>query len=394
MRYFITLITFLFSYSLAFAGGFQIPEQGAKAMGMANAFTAIADDASAVWFNPAGMAFAKGTQVMAGGVLVIPNVKHTSTANVNTSATNDSVVVPHFYASHAMENSGLAFGLGINAPFGLKMEWPTTAPFKTNALLGNLEMINFNPNVAYKITDQLAIAVGVDYAYLQRVDFDASILKQNFNGSAWGYNAALLYKGDVVNVGLSYRSSVKSDATGTSSTAAPLPVGTASNSISVTMPDMLNVGIAFLPSEDWTVSLEADWVNWKKFDQLAFKYSSSLPVVGTTKTVPENWKATTAFKLGVEWKTSPNMRLRAGYAFDPTPIKDVDFTPLLPGNDRQALSLGFGYDLNDHATIDLAYTYVLVNERNQVASTGTNASRNGKYKVNIHLLGTSVSYKF
>ena len=160
------------------------------------------------------------------------------------------------------------------------------------------------------------------------------------------------------------------------------------------MPDILNIGVAFHPTSNWTVSANADWVNWKKFDQLAFTYTSALPVIGTSLTVPENWKSVWAYRIGAEWAYTDKVRARFGYTYDPTPIKDVDFTPLLPGNDRQAVHLGYGVDLSDQATIDMAYTYVWLASRNQTASTGTNVVRNGTYKSSIHLVAASLTYHF
>ena len=145
MKRFIVVLIMLFAgLQSAQAGGYQIPEAGIKAMGMANAFTAVADDASALWYNPAGLAFAKSGQVIAGGVLIAPNMRHTSNAGVGTSAKNDLALVPHLYISDIQEDTGIAWGLGVNAPFGTKMEWPTTAPFAANALFGNLEGLIIN----------------------------------------------------------------------------------------------------------------------------------------------------------------------------------------------------------------------------------------------------------
>ncbi|MBL4775010.1 MAG: porin [Mariprofundus sp.] len=397
MKRFIVVLIMLFAgLQSAQAGGYQIPEAGIKAMGMANAFTAVADDASALWYNPAGLAFAKSGQVIAGGVLIAPNMRHTSNAGVGTSAKNDLALVPHLYISDIQEDTGIAWGLGVNAPFGTKMEWPTTAPFAANALFGNLEGLIINPNIAFKISDHFAISVGVDYGWLKNVDFDTAGLKQNFNGDGWGYNVGLLYKTDKFNFGATYRSKITVDAKGTSTI--PALAATTPNTIQVTLPDMFSAGVAFVPVDSLTVSLNVDWVNWKKFNELAFKYSAPGFPLGASLTVPENWKATTSFRIGAEWAYSESLRLRAGYTYDPTPVADPEFTPLLPSNDINSFSTGLGYDMSDSLTVDLAYMYVKIKDRQQTLSVNepgnNNATRNGLYKADLHLFGSSMTYHF
>ena len=88
------------------------------------------------------------------------------------------------------------------------------------------------------------------------------------------------------------------------------------------------------------------------------------------------------------------MRARFGYVFDPTPIKDADFSPGIPGNDRHIASIGFGYDMNANTTIDLAYAFVYFVDRSQTASTGANVVRNGEYKSTAHIAMASLSYRF
>ncbi|MFC1537111.1 OmpP1/FadL family transporter [Pseudomonadota bacterium] len=392
----------LFSAAVLFstqvhAGGFQIPEMGVKAMGMGHAFTAVADDPTANWFNPAGLAFQKGHAVTVGGVVVLPKVDFSSnTSNpfhpTSSSADKKTLLVPHTYVAGSSDDLGISYGIGINAPFGLEMEWPTTAVFAGAAQYGRLQAVNINPNIAFKVSEELALAVGIVYANMYKVDFNGTALPQNFKGDGWGFNAAALYKTEQFNIGVSYRSDVKIKANGSSTLTATTQ--TVNNAITVTMPDMLSIGVAFHPTDRWTISADADWVNWKKFDQLAFTYTPTLAGVGSSLTVPENWKATWAFRLGAEWEYSDTMRARFGYTYDPTPISDVEFTPLLPGNDRQAVHLGYGVDISDQATLDLAYIYVLVATRNQTVSTGTSIVRNGTYKSDVHLLGASLTYNF
>ncbi|MFC1542478.1 OmpP1/FadL family transporter [Pseudomonadota bacterium] len=399
MRRFLLLVSAVILFSTqAYAGGFQIPEMGVKAMGVGHAFTAIADDPTANWFNPAGLAFQDGHAVTVGGVVVLPKVDFSSNTSNPFHPTTSSVdkkvlFVPHTYVAGTSDELGISYGIGINAPFGLEMEWPTTAVFSGAAQYGRLQAVNINPNIAIKVSDELALALGIVYANMYKVDFNGTALPQNFKGDGWGFNAALLYKTEKFNIGVSYRSDVKIKAKGTSTHTATAT--TSANSITVTMPDMLSIGVAFHPTDRWTVSADADWVNWKKFKELAFTYTPALAGGALPSlTAPENWKATWAFRLGAEWAYSDTMRARIGYTYDPTPISDVEFTPLLPGNDRQALHLGYGVDLSDQATLDLAYIYVLVATRNQTVSTGTNIVRNGTYKSDVHLLGASLTYHF
>ena len=380
------------------AGGFQIPEMGVKAMGMAHAYTAIADDPSANWFNPAGLAFQEGSAVTVGGLAVMPKVEFTANASnplapATASADKKTIYVPHAYLM-IEGNENLKAGIGINSPFGLEMKWPTTAVFAGGAQYGRLQAVEVNPNVAFKLSPEFAIAVGAAYVNMYQVDFNGTALTQNFSGDGWGYNVAALYKNEMFSFGVSYRSEVKIKANGTSRHTATAT--TSRNDITVTMPDMLNLGIAVHPGENLTLSVNADWVNWKKFDQLAFTYTPPLAFGGLPSlTVPENWKATWAFRVGAEWAYSDKMRTRIGYTYDPTPIKDVDFTPLLPGNDRQAVHVGYGVDLTDQATLDVAYTYVWLTDRNQTASLApTNWVRNGTYKSSIHLAAASLTFHF
>jgi len=397
-RFLLSFMAVMLFSTQAHAGGFQIPEMGVKAMGMGHAFTAIADDPTANWFNPAGLAFQEGHAVTLGGTLVLPKVDFVG-ATFSSSADKKILFVPHTYVAGTSDELGISYGIGINAPFGLEMEWPTTpAGFTGGAQYGRLQAVNINPNIAFKVSDELALAVGLVYVNMYKVDFNGTALVQNFKGDGIGFNAALLYKAEQFSFGVSYRSDVKIKAKGISTSATPYPASTSNNAITVTMPDMLSIGVAFHPAERWTVSADADWVNWKKFKELAFTYTPGLhPVVGVggaSLTVAENWKATWAFRLGAEWEYSDTMRARIGYTYDPTPISDVEFTPLLPGNDRQALHLGYGVDLSDQATLDLAYIYVLVATRNQTASTGANIVRNGTYKSDVHLAGASLTYHF
>jgi len=403
-RIVIASVVSMFVSSPVFASGYMIPEQGAKAMGMGNAFSAIADDASANWFNPAGLSFQENNASVSS-TLVYP-LNDFEAGGQTYSAAKGVHVVPQLYARYGLENSKLSFGLGVNSPFGLSVDWTDSgAPFSQLAAgadsvtFSEIQAVHVNPNVAYQINDKVSVAAGISYYNAFKVHLDGQSLKIGGSGDGFGGNVAALYKTDAFSAGLSYRSSVKVDITGTAMGGPGMAIlglnGIGANaSTSVTFPDLLTAAITFSPSHHWLVSVQADRINWAKFDQIVINYDpSALNIAtGTSSTIPENWKATTAIRLGAEYAYNQSTRVRVGYTSDPTPVNPTDFSPRLPGNDRQLLSLGFGKDFSDNLTMDLAYAYVWLADR--TAAAPTNAAYHGVYKSVVHLLAGGVTYHF
>ena len=383
----------------ALAGGIAVPEQGTKAIGMGNAFTAVADDASAIWFNPAGIAFQDGVVVTLGTDFIMPNTDYQPLAGGATiSPKKSTFVVPHAYISYNNPDLPVVFGLGINSPFGLTTDWTgVNVPFDSatnKSTLSKVELLHFNPTIAFKVNEQLSLAAGISYYSLVNFIFDTSILTQHHKtGDGWGGNIGMLYKGEKFNFGATYRSRVKIDASGTATGVGALAAqGSTSVKTETTLPDMVSVGLAFKPTEQWLLSANVDWVNWKTLDKLVFTRGRAIGAIGTSSTSLFNWKATTAFRLGTEWAYSPTTRIRSGYVFDPTPIKDADFTPRIPGNDRHIITFGYGYDVNKTMTLDLSYAYAYIVKRNH--TVGTISTRNGYYKSDVHLAMLSTTFRF
>jgi len=234
MKHIFQRVLFVFSALLVAAtqvqaNGFQLPEQGVRAMGMANAFTAVADDASAMWYNPAGIAFLKGGNLMLGAVgILVPKVDFTGNSSnpfgtaAHASSDRKNFVIPHFHATYTDPKMGISYGLSVTSPFGLETDFvasgltPSSSnPFSTSATFSRIELVNVNPNIALKITDHISIGAGFDYTYLKDVDLNNAFLTQNGDGDGWGGNVGLLYKDDMFSVGVTYRTQVAIRVTGT-----------------------------------------------------------------------------------------------------------------------------------------------------------------------------------
>lgn len=124
MKKFFVLFCFLVIPTIAFSNGFQINEQGAKALGMGGAFVAQADDPTAVYFNPAGITQLDRTQVSFG---VSPIMPYASFKSDNTGKTTDAdentFLIPNFFAVIKL-NERLSLGIGGFSNYGLSSEWP------------------------------------------------------------------------------------------------------------------------------------------------------------------------------------------------------------------------------------------------------------------------------
>ena len=150
----IVLLLMLPSESLG--SGFAINEQSARALGMGGAFVAQADDPSAVYYNPAGITQLKGQHVSAGLYAITSGIEFTSAAGGTAKADSGLQFVPQLHYVLSPKGSDWSFGLGVNAPYGLSIDYGTDTPFSSIATKAKLLYVSISPVVAYKITPTLS----------------------------------------------------------------------------------------------------------------------------------------------------------------------------------------------------------------------------------------------
>lgn len=381
------------------AGAFAVDEQGAAAMGRANAFSAQANDPSALFYNPAGIGQLEGTQVSFGTTLIAPTTTFESQVSGNVTDTEAAVFYPPtLYMTHEF-SSNIAAGLGVFVPFGLSTEWPADWEGRYVTTFSEINTLYINPNIVWKSTSGLHLAVGLTY-----VPSDVTLrskvpplpdsdMEIKADGDGWGYNLAVLATLPARNsLGISFRSGVKVDYSGdTTISPSGLPDQIQS---SLTFPPILTVGIAH-PLTD-TLTLEADWqwVGWSTVDNITIDFAGQ-PASGDSVT-PKNWENSSSLRLGVE-RVFERSALRAGYAYDMTPIPDETIDPSLADSDKQTFALGWGYRFS-RASLDLAYMFIASRDR-EVANTllqtdGTPFDHRGKYSTRMHELGLGFTYRF
>lgn len=379
---------------LAQASGFRIPEVSTAGLGTSNALVANPKEVGALPYNPAAMAFHEGTNLSAGLAIIEPSTTVTNSTGSHDSDPSTPFYVPNAYMMGHI-NPDLTWGVGVTAPFGLQTKWsPGTFPFgplgPLQPTFSKIEMLNINPNIAYKIGD-ISIAGGLDYYFVNDVNLNTVAADINGDGSDIGYNVAALFSTGAWSFGASYRSAVSVDIDG--------KVNTTDAETAVDFPWMLQIGARYQANEKLAVEFDIDRTGWSEFDQIVIRSKATGGIIATST---NNWDDASAYRIGATYDLQPNTQLRFGYAFDETPQPDSNFSPRVPDNDRHLLSFGVAQKLNGW-TLEAGYMYAMVDERTVSSTTpltspaqdpnGT-AVYNGEYETDIHLLAIGVSTKF
>jgi long-chain fatty acid transport protein len=382
-------------------------------MGQGGAFAARASDPSAIFFNPAGISYLKGLNIMAGTTLVLPKSSFRGPSNFNTNQEtkmNNLVFLPsNAYVTYSLEN-GLGLGLGFFTPYGLGSEWPDNWVGKALTTKTTLQTFYFNPTVSYRFGDcsgfNGSVGVGFDYVLstvllkrrIPNFDPEPTItLETNKAGTGYGFTAGLLLKPiQDVSVGVSYRSKTKIDFDGkaTFDGGSPavqqlLPGGDASTSI--TMPSILFAGVAVRAMKDLEVEADIQLTGWSSYDKLEIDFAQETSAQEDQE-FAKNYKDVFMIRLGAEY-TMDNLQLRAGYIFDKNPVPDETLDPMLPDADRNDITLGVGYKLTENWMVDLSYMLVLFKQRTQDPGVSINGF-DGTYNSTAHLFALDISYHF
>jgi long-chain fatty acid transport protein len=417
------LLVLLFAASTSFAAGFRLPEAGVKAMGMGFAFTAQADDPSAIYFNPAGLTQLKGQNIMVGVTYVRENGNEftgttplTGGATVSETQKSLNFFIPNAYYTRTTNSGNVAYGVGIFAPFGLGQEYKDkhTSIFRNQITMIDLQTIVVNPTIAFKVNEVLSVGGGIDYMYGRaKLEQTPVSLVGNLydgelkgNGDAWGYNFGLLLKPtENLRIGANYRSpftlEIKDADVNFSNVNAAYGSGllgtTPSNtkgSATVAMPATFALGAAYTMGK-LTVEADADWTFWHSFSSLPITLENPVPTAPNTN-AQKNWKDVCAVRLGVEYRVTDPLALRAGFYYDPTPVPGSTLGPELPDATRLNYTVGAGYKVGPW-TIDGAFMYIDKKDRtvSNFRLEGSNpVGQNGTWTGNAWLAGLDVGYRF
>ena len=407
------------------AAAFQLKEDSAVNLGTAFAGSAsAAQRPSTVFDNPAGLTQLEGLQIEGGGSLIAPSFVFHGTSNNAFGRPNSGVdgrdggnqaPVPYGYISYKVTND-LAVGLGLTSPFGLATTYGTNFIGRYQADKTELKTLNINPSLAYQVLSWLSLGAGFSAQY-GRAEF-SSVLNSSTIGTqalrrpvvlpdgyfrlrgddwAFGYNfGALIQPGKATNIGLAYRSRVEQNFTGTADFVMPAPLSlnsafrSSGGNAKLTLPDTATISITQGIGDKLKVSAEVSWTNWSQFKTLnAFRTDGT-----QLNSTPQHYHNTVFASLGASYKVLDSLTLRAGTAFDKTPVSNAYRTVRVPDADRVWLAGGVSYEVLPGTAIDFAYAHLFVKDSriNEVSTTGDLLQGRFTNSVDIVSVGTRVKF--
>lgn len=405
----ITLSALLISTNI-FAGGFQLNEHGAKALAMGGAFTAIANDPSAIYWNGAGLSQLTGTNIMIGTSLIAPQSTFRGvTPDITKYRAKNLVFFPtHFFGSHAF-NDQWSVGLGFTTPFGLGTEWDENWIGKYLALKTTLMTFTVSPVVTYSPVKSISLSAGFVYSFanveITRKSQLSTILANDAyvdltgdDSFAYGFNAGIMFKPtDFLSIGASYHSEVKYDFKGTAVTVGPyqlaasLPNGDITAEL--TTPQNIAVGIAVDVTKRLKVSADYQFVGWSSYDVLAVDFAN--PEFEDIAS-PRNYKDAYIVRLGAGYQMNDQINLMGGVYFDKNPVSTAYLNPTLPEADRLGLSFGIEAKLFEDLSITGSYLFirakqVTVTDSEEIYSEPS-SKFNGTYNSNANIFSLGFVY--
>ena len=410
----------------ASAAGFQLLEQNASGIGNAYAGSAAsAENASTIFYNPAGMTQLQAREFSVGVTAVNPSFKFSNGSSNTGALTNTGNggdgggwgVIPNAYLSWAL-NKDLYVGLGIGAPFGLKTEYNNPWIGAAQSRKFEIKTININPSIAYRVNETVSLGFGLDWQKLDAeyvrtagifttaqvgVPLSTTPVRLKLDDDAWGWNVGALFNvSPATKVGISYRSSIKFKTTGDITLSGPSAAFNASRTgaakATIELPDTAILSATHNLNDRWELLGDISWTGWSSIPKVDIFYTT-----GTlAQTLDTKFRDTWRYAVGANYRVNEAWKLKLGLAYDQTPVPNKEHRLVsLPDNDRTWFSIGAQWKPSKQTAVDFGAAYLYVKDakihNNQGTTPGTSAMRglvDGTFKDNAWILGAQYSQSF
>ncbi len=404
------------------ASGFQLLEQNGSGISTAYAGSAaIAENASTIFFNPAGMTKLAAREFSVGLDAVRPSFEFSDKGTIISPATGtgtgdagDWNFIPNAYLAWAL-NKDLSLGVGLSAPFGLKTEYDPTWVGRFQSISFDIKTYNINPSIAWKVNEKVSLGFGINwqrmeaeyqrYAAVAHPSIPAlnAIVQNtkvvlNADDDSWGWNAGVLFDlSPSMRLGISYRSTIKHTLEGTlkSTNQSVSPDVNAKGEIE--LPDTLIFSVVQKLDDRWTMLGDLSWTGWSSVKKVDIIRTSGTAPGSVAQTLDTDFRNTWRVALGGIYRYNADWDLRFGIAYDQTPVRNAQKRlTSLPDNDRLWFSFGAQRKFGKDGKLDLGAAYLYVRDTdidNNQSALGRGWVK-GSYDSSVLILGAQYSQAF
>lgn len=350
-------------------------EPGARAASLGGAFTALSDDATALFYNPAGLAFLTGVRFKSGLVFGDRTLEAYWPAFEATFHSSPNEFLGSLAAAwQPLRRVTLA--VGLFTPYSYRSSWVPNYGYDWDCRENMVRATSIRAAVSVELFKGFAVSGGLDLVrtkldWKHYVTIDPTAFAENrhrMHGHGLGFTAGVLWRiVPAVRIGARYRQAVPVDLTGstypivyiTGGPAAPTGASDGMPGASdiygnfpyqdvtgrLTWPRELAVGAAVAPLARLTLSADVQWDRWSDFGDWVFEPAQpgGDPDYGT-QGVPLGLQDTTHIKAGLEYRPARRLALRAGYTHLASSVDEAHRTMVYPDLARNVFSFGFGYE--------------------------------------------------
>ena len=396
-RYFIGA---LFFCSECYAAGFEVPHKSVYGVALANAVVADVTSYGAVPYNPSLMVLYPDASASIGVLLNTPKSEVTTASGTTEGQREDRFLSPYLHASAKLTQKVWA-GISVNSPFGQGTDWDAGTFTAPNPFLQAVmptqtqaKIIAISPAVAFRVNKNAGFSLGVDYYNALTTKLDTQATRLQGDGEGIGWQLGAFYRNGPISYAARYHSPADLDLEGDFDS----PAGVAGIEAELNLPYRFQAGLQYQYSPQMAVEFDYVRVGWSSYDTLTIKNKST--GAAQIPAIRNDWRDVNALRLGGKYKYSDRVTVLAGYSHERTPQHDETFSPRTPGNNRNVYSLGTEYAFNSHLTLNAAYIFVNLDDR-EPDTTGAQTSSDhngtdsiaGEYDSRLHGFGLSITYK-
>lgn len=419
----VALWTLFGGATAAQASGFALIEQSASGQGLSYAGAAAnVENSSVMWFNPAGLAWIDGHEVIAGAHVIDANAPFTNDGSYIQSSgdplygDNDdgakTGVIPNLYWKGQLGD--YAVGIGFNVPYGSTVDYDQYWVGRYHAVYTETKTYNINPAIARKFGNW-SVGAGLNAQYIsvnltQKIDLATYGATQSNDGYAdleadswaFGYNFGALYEFENAGkLGLAYRSQMSHSARGTADfTVQNVPASVAASfqdthiQANVDLPATASISYVLPFADKFEFLADATWTGWSSFKELKIEFNNPDK---SDSVQPEDWKDVMRYALGLSYQSSERFKWRTGIAYDETAIKNKYLrTPRIADSDRIWVSAGLGYQMTDDLTLDVGYTHIFGGQPKMEATHADTQDHvlKGHFDIDINIVSAQLVWKY